>query len=230
MSTRTASGSKTLPGKYYTSEEIFQLENKNIFTKQWLYSGHVSNLKKTGSYFLFNIGNESIIILRDQNEEVKAFYNVCRHRGTRLCSDSEGKFSKTIQCPYHAWTYDLQGNLLAAPNMNKVTGFDNADYSLHQVAMSVWEGSVFINLAEKPESFEKAFKPLIGKFKPWNMSELAIAHRLSTIARMDRIVVMDAGRIVEQGSHATLLRQNGLYARFWNRQSGGFIGIAEAAE
>jgi len=73
MSTRTASGAKTLPGKYYTSEEIFQLESKNIFSKQWLYAGRISQLKNAGSYFLFNIGKESIIILRDQNEEVKAF-------------------------------------------------------------------------------------------------------------------------------------------------------------
>ena len=127
MSTRTASGAKTLPGKYYTSAEIFQLESQNIFKKQWLYAGRISQLKKTGSYFLFNIDHESIIILRDQNDEVKAMHNVCRHRGTRLCSEAEGELSKTIQCPYHAWTYDLQGNLLAAPNMSEVTGFDNAD-------------------------------------------------------------------------------------------------------
>lgn len=178
MSTRTASGAKTLPGKYYTSEEIFQLESKNIFSKQWLYAGRICQLKNAGSYFLFNIDHESIIILRDQNEGVKAFYNVCRHRGTRLCSEAEGKFSKTIQCPYHAWTYDLQGNLLAAPNMNEVTGFDNADYPLHEVELAVWEGGIFINLAEEPEPFEKAFKPLIGKFEQWNMPELAIAHHL----------------------------------------------------
>ena len=78
MSTRTASGAKTLPGKYYTSEEIFQLESKNIFSKQWLYAGRVSHLKKTGSYFLFNIGNESIIILRAQNDEGTPSHSLIR--------------------------------------------------------------------------------------------------------------------------------------------------------
>ncbi|MCH8020986.1 aromatic ring-hydroxylating dioxygenase subunit alpha, partial [candidate division KSB1 bacterium] len=174
MSTRTASGAKTLPGKYYTSEEIFLLESKNIFTKQWLYAGRISQLKKVGSYFLFNIDNESIIILRDQNDEVKAYYNVCRHRGTRLCSDSEGEFSKTIQCPYHAWTYDLEGNLKGAPQV--MDTIDISKYPLRCVKLENFHGMLFINFDENAV-FEPIAADLHTPLAPYDIANTKVAHR-----------------------------------------------------
>ena len=112
---RTARGAKTLPGPYYTSEEIFRLENERIFARHWLYVGREAALGEPGRYFLAEAAGESIIVLRDQEGRLRAFYNVCRHRGTRLCSGPEGRFSHSIQCLYHAWTYGLDGALKAAP-------------------------------------------------------------------------------------------------------------------
>lgn len=178
MTTRSAHGAKTLPREYYTSESIYQAETEHIFAQRWLYAGRMSQLSKPGSYFLFNVDHDSIMIVRDDQDKVRAFHNVCRHRGTRLCSETEGTFSHSIRCPYHAWTYALDGRLIGAPNMHEVKSFDPANYPLHEVALAIWEGGLFISLASDPEPLEQAFAPIWHKFKPWHLCELAIAHRL----------------------------------------------------
>jgi Rieske 2Fe-2S family protein len=141
--------------------------------------GHQSQIAQAGDYFVQEVAGESLIIARDQISEVRAFYNVCRHRGTRLCEDRAGH-SSTIQCPYHAWTYALDGRLVGAPHMTgeTVPGFDKADYSLHAVSSALWEGFIFVNLGEAPASLEKWFAPLQGKFSNWNLPRLRSANRI----------------------------------------------------
>ena len=139
-------GAKTLPQRYFVSPEMFAKEQAEIFAKEWLLVGHQNQLKKSGDFFLATIAGESLIVVRDQKSEVRAFYNVCRHRGTRLKEEACGH-SSTIQCPYHAWTYALDGRLIGAPHMDDVPGFDKSDYALHRVNLGVWEGFIFVNLA-----------------------------------------------------------------------------------
>src|SRR5215475_9763394 len=105
-------GAKTLPQGYFISEEVFAKEQARIFSTEWLCVGHQSQLEKAGEYLLAEVAGESLIIVRDQNDQLHGFYNVCRHRGTRICEAQKGQFSQTIQCPYHAWTYRLDGRLL----------------------------------------------------------------------------------------------------------------------
>ncbi|HWY34090.1 MAG TPA: Rieske (2Fe-2S) protein, partial [Nitrosopumilaceae archaeon] len=122
----------TLPGKYYTSEDIYQEELEKIFYNRWLLVGREEQIPKAGDYFLYNIGDESLIITRDSNNDVYAHFNVCRHRGTRMCMEEHGHFKgKSIQCPYHAWTYNLKGELSGAPLMNELKQFDKKNYPLH---------------------------------------------------------------------------------------------------
>jgi phenylpropionate dioxygenase-like ring-hydroxylating dioxygenase large terminal subunit len=178
-----ASGATSLPQKYLVSPEIFQEEQRVLFSRQWLLVGHQSQLKKSGDFFLATIAGESLIVLRDQKSEVRGFYNVCRHRGTRLKETACGHAS-AIQCPYHAWTYGLDGRLIGAPHMDEVTGFDKADYSLHPVNLGLWEGFIFVNLGDASterggyRSLEEWFAPLKGKFAHWNMSILRSAKRV----------------------------------------------------
>jgi Rieske 2Fe-2S family protein len=185
---------KTLPQRYFVSPEIFAQEQAEIFSRNWLLVGHKSQLKKSGDFFLVTIAGESLIVVRDQKSEIRAFYNVCRHRGTRLKEDACGHTS-AIQCPYHAWTYALDGRLIGAPHMDDMAGFDKADYPLHRVNLGLWEGFIFVNLAEagaltsilsqrerrKQDRFvslEDWFVPLKGKFSHWNMSILQPAKRI----------------------------------------------------
>src|SRR5688572_60710 len=135
-----AHGAKTLPQQYFVSPEIFAKEQERIFSTQWLCVGHQSQIGQAGQYLVQTASGESLIILRDQREQVRAFYNVCRHRGTRLCEEQSGQFRETLQCPYHAWTYALDGRLVGAPHMDKVEGFDKAEHSLHPAALALWEG------------------------------------------------------------------------------------------
>jgi Rieske 2Fe-2S family protein len=175
---RSSSGQKTLSGEYYNSEELFRQETERIFAERWILAGRVSELGAPGSYFLRTVGNESIIILRDSKNEIRAFYNVCRHRGTAMCVQSEGKFQGSIQCPYHQWTYGLDGRLIGAPHMQGVEGFSMSEYPLHPVAVAVWEGFIFYNLSRNPQPFKEAFGPIFNFCKPWQLSELQVARRM----------------------------------------------------
>lgn len=170
-------GAHTLSREYYTDPKILELEYEKIFYKNWLCVGRSAQISEKGRYIILNIGRESVIILRDSEGELKGFYNVCRHRGTRICEKMEGKFSKSIQCGYHGWTYDLKGNLIGVPNMDAVTGFKKDDYPLHPVALKEWEGFIFINLEDKPINFDSTFEPLTERLKPWGISELLVAEK-----------------------------------------------------
>src|SRR2546423_614177 len=101
-----AAGAKTLPQKYLVSPEVFADEQERIFSRQWLLVGHQSQIAEPGDYIVPEVIGESLIVIRDKGGEIRGFYNVCRHRGTRVCEDASGHAS-ALQCSYHAWTYAL---------------------------------------------------------------------------------------------------------------------------
>src|SRR3954451_21174013 len=96
---------RTLPGRYYTDESIFREEIERFYFDSWICAGREDVIPNSGDYFLRDVAGESILAVRDSRGEIHAFYNVCRHRGTRICSDIEGNFGGRIQCPYRGWTY-----------------------------------------------------------------------------------------------------------------------------
>ena len=130
----------SLDQEFYINQDIFDLDIKNIFSKQWVFVGHISRIPNHGDYFLFNIGKESIIIVRDKDNSVHAHYNVCRHRGSKICLENEGN-SKALICPYHAWTYNLDGSLKGARLMGK--DFNKKDWHLHKCNSKIFEGIKF---------------------------------------------------------------------------------------
>jgi glycine betaine catabolism A len=174
-------GARTLPGRYYTSPEILAEEQERIFRRRWICVGRDESVAAPGDYVLAEIAGESIIVLRDQSGgggERRAFYNVCRHRGTRLCESPRGRLSETIQCPYHAWTYALDGRLIGAPHMNEVEGFDKKAYPLHAVALAEWEGFLFVNLDPAAEPLAQGFEPLAGRFTRYRLPTLRTVRRI----------------------------------------------------
>ena len=172
-----AVGATTLPQQYFVSPEIFSAEEERVFSRQWMLVGHQSQIAKPGDFFVQDVAGESLIVVRDKEENVRGFYNVCRHRGTRLCEEESGH-SAAIQCPYHAWTYGLDGRLIGSPHMEEVPGFDRSDYALHPVNLGVWEGFIFVNLANDPMPLEEWFAPLAGKFSHWNLARLRSVKRV----------------------------------------------------
>ena len=124
-------GARTLPGHYYHSPDIYKEEVEKIFYKFWIYACRTEEIPSVGDYKLLQVEEESLIIVRDKSNEIKVLFNVCSHRGTQLCKEEKGNFSsRTIQCPYHAWTYALDGKLLAAPQMTEGNGFSKASCTL----------------------------------------------------------------------------------------------------
>ncbi len=168
----------TLPAEYYVDRAPFDREMAQLFARMWLCAGRTEQLAAPGQFFLRDVLGEPIIIARGQTSPVNAFYNVCRHRGTRLCTDASGTFAGSIQCPYHAWTYDLEGRLIGAPHMDDVPHFRKEDYPLHRVAADTWDGHVFINLDRDPSPLAAQLADLPAKFRPWRMEELRLGHRV----------------------------------------------------
>ncbi|MEU7411563.1 aromatic ring-hydroxylating dioxygenase subunit alpha [Streptomyces sp. NPDC042638] len=144
----------TLPGRYYTDPEVFRQEQEKLFESLWCCAVRSADLDRPGAFRTVQVGRENVIVTRTRTGELRAFLNVCRHRGARLCTEEAGEVRRSLQCPYHAWTYDLDGKLIAAPNLIKMPDIDRVEYGLIKVALREWLGYAWVCLADEPPSFE----------------------------------------------------------------------------
>lgn len=144
----------TLPGHYYTDPDIFKAEQAAIFESGWFCAVLSADLAGPGQYETVQIGRESVIVARSRTGAVNAFLNVCRHRGARLCTEERGEVRRSLQCPYHAWTYSLEGKLVSAPNLSAMDDINRDEYGLHRVHVREWLGYVWLCLAHEPPSFD----------------------------------------------------------------------------
>ena len=168
---------RTLPARYYVDRDCFDREMERLFARMWICAGRTGQVERPGQFFVREVLGEPIIVTRSESS-INAFYNVCRHRGTRLCTEERGTFAGSIQCPYHAWTYDLDGRLVGAPHMDDVPHFSKADYPLHRVGAAVWDGHIFLNLDPRATPLEQQLGPLPAKFRAWGMAGLRLGHRI----------------------------------------------------
>ena len=136
--------SYTIPARCYLDADIYAREKETIFYRNWWYAGHQSQLRDPGCYLTVDVCEQNIIVIRARSGELRAYYNVCQHRGHELLSGS-GKV-RTITCPYHAWSYGFDGELKAARNTEKLVDFDRCQFSLKPVQVEVFCGLVFVNL------------------------------------------------------------------------------------
>jgi phenylpropionate dioxygenase-like ring-hydroxylating dioxygenase large terminal subunit len=182
----------TMPARAYTDAAWFAEEMERVFARMWLAAGRAAELDRPGAFIRRDVAGASVLIVRTNDGSIRAFHNVCRHRGTRLCTEHHGAFRGSIQCPYHAWTYDLDGRLLAAPQMDEVDGFDRSEYPLHAVACDTWDGHIFINLAPHSPPLGEQLADLPSRFAPWQMHDLRLAHRIEyDIATNWKLVVQN---------------------------------------
>jgi glycine betaine catabolism A len=155
----------SLEQAFYVNEEVLEAEWESIFKKHWLFAGSIAQIPKAGDYFVYQLRNDSVIIIRGNNGEVYAHHNTCTHRGSALCLDEAGHAAKLI-CPYHQWVFDKDGTLLKARLMDE--GFCTEPYNLRSVSVKVCEGMIFICLAENPplfDSIQRSFSPYIAPFE-----------------------------------------------------------------
>jgi Rieske 2Fe-2S family protein len=170
-------GCTTLPAHYYTDAAWFRRELERIHCDMWLYAGRAATIPAPGDYFVFEMGDASVLVVRDECGAIYAHHNVCRHRGTLLCSGGGGRLPGHIRCPYHSWTYRLDGTLAHAPHMEKVAGFSEGDHSLARVPVAIWAGHIFVNLAARPLPFSEHLAGLDARFVHWPMEEMRVAER-----------------------------------------------------
>lgn len=164
----------SLARELYTSEAVFRQDIERIFNRHWLLAGHAASAPLPGDYFTYEMAGESVIIVRGKDHQLRAFANVCRHRGSRICSKTQGHASVLV-CPYHAWTYSLDGSLRGARHMPE--DFDKSTHGLKPVHIDVVEGLVFLSFAQQPLDFTVARQAIAKAYGPYGWSTARVAHR-----------------------------------------------------
>ena len=166
------SKSASLSKDRYISKDFMAMEWDGIWTKTWLFAGIEADITEIGDFFVYDIGRESIVITRDENDRISAFYNVCQHRGNKIVTLESGSFNK-ISCPYHGWSYALSGKLEHVPDRELFEGgVPCEEKSLKPVRVSVWAGLIFINMDENSPSLETFLGPIIDQLKPYKFEEM----------------------------------------------------------
>ena len=167
----------TLPARYYTDAGIFEAEKPAIFYRTWHYAGHVSQVAEPGQFFTTRIHEQNVFVARGRDGELRAFFNVCAHRGHELLQGAGKK--NVITCPYHAWAYDFDGRLVNARNSENVAGFDKCDFSLKPVRVEVFCGLVLINLDPDARPFAEQMAGLEDEIRQYlpRVDELGFAQR-----------------------------------------------------
>lgn len=152
---------ETLPPEIYTSPDILAFEREAIFAKEWLCVGRAEQIPNPGDWFTVTICDEPIVVARDKAGEVRAMSAVCQHRAMQIC-DGKGNDTK-LTCPYHHWSYALDGRLLGAPAMERTESFDKAMYGLPQFSVELWQGFVFVNL----DGDAAPLAPTLTRYEPF---------------------------------------------------------------
>ena len=174
----------TLSGADYTSSAVYADERERVWYSAWICVGRSEEISAPGDYLVRDVAGESIFAVRNRVGQVRAFYNVCAHRGTKLLDDEPacGHVGKAFKCPYHAWSYDLDGQLLGTPNVHEDELFERSDYPLHAVAVDEYAGFVFVSLGAEPPPLPVALRDsneTITDFDRYRMADLRVARRIT---------------------------------------------------
>ena len=161
---------------FYRSHVTYEAELEHIIFKSWLYAGHISQIAKNGDYFLFDIGEDSIIISRDNRGQIGAIHNICRHRGARVCEEPSGN-RKAFVCPYHGWAYGNDGHLKSAREMDQLEGFKCEDYALKKVRFVVFQGMIFINCDADAPDFVAPLENISRQLGAYDLENAKVAER-----------------------------------------------------
>ena len=166
---------ETMPAWCYTSDAFYRREVERIFQKVWNFIGAADRLRDPGDYFTINFAGVPIIVLRDTEGELRAFANSCRHRGSALLEGSGN--CRLIACPYHSWSYHLDGSLAGAPEMHRTHDFDPAEHALVPIALDTWGGFLFVNFDPNAAPLADYLGDLPERVAPYRLAQMACARR-----------------------------------------------------
>lgn len=167
-----------LPASWYYDTDHYARELRDIWHRSWVYLCRAEALAEPNSFRTFTVAGQSLLLVRDQDGALKGFFNTCRHRGSVLCNAEAGSLERPlIVCPYHQWAYDLNGRLRATGPMRPVADFDRSDYGLHRIAVHLWKGCIFVNLAgDDATPFEQQFGDELSLIDRWPLADLVVGH------------------------------------------------------
>ena len=168
----------SLPAWTYSDSDFFALEKERVFAPSWQIVCHASDIPRTGDWHTLDYLGESVIVMRGRDGELRAFINVCRHRGSRILDGARG-CAKKLVCPYHAWTYELDGRLTGVPDAASYRGLDKTALGLAPVAMEVWRGFVFVRLLDQGPSVAEMMAPYEDLVAPYRLEELKALGRVT---------------------------------------------------
>jgi glycine betaine catabolism A len=173
-----------LPADAYFDPRQYERELQRIWYRNWVYVGRSSDVLHSRAFRSFELGDQKILLVRDDQGTLRGFHNTCRHRGAALCRESQGVMrTGSIVCPYHAWVYNLQGDLLRTSSKVHAKGFEVADFALYKISVKEWNGFIFVALTDSPPPFEKIFDLPLGRLDAWPLTYLTVGHVLQkTIA------------------------------------------------
>ena len=180
-----------LPREFYTGQDDFRLELEWIWYRDWLFVGHDCEIPNAGDYFTVKVGEYPLIVVRDRDGEIRAFHNSCRHRGSRLCAAERGRVPRFV-CPYHQWTYRLDGELIAARDMGD--GFEHSKYPLRAVHCARTGGYIFACLAQAPPEFDAFLRQAASYLLPHRLHEAKVAFESTIVVQANWKLVWENNR------------------------------------
>jgi phenylpropionate dioxygenase-like ring-hydroxylating dioxygenase large terminal subunit len=163
----------------YRNVELFELEYEAFFLRRWQFAGHVNEVAQTGDYMTVDLGRDSVIVVRGKSGQLKAFLNVCRHRGSRLL-DGRGTCNRVIRCPYHGWTYTLDGELFRVPKKENFADFDQSGHGLHEIELEVFHGLVFVRIKGDGPTITEDFAHTGDYFTAYGVADYVPCLQVST--------------------------------------------------
>lgn len=173
---RPLAEARTIPSAWYTDPRVYALEQRTVFGRNWLAVGRRDQVREAGQYFTAEVAGEPIVVVRGKDDVLRGFFNVCRHHAAIVASEPEGRAGR-LRCPYHGWTYSLEGKLTGAPEFEGVCGFDPEKNGLMPVALDVWEGLVFVRLDPTGPRLSDFLGDLVRRVSPLNLTGLHFVER-----------------------------------------------------
>ena len=172
----------TLPPWCYTSESFYAAEVRQLFMQEWLGVARIDEIPNPGDYLCVDIAEQPIVVLRDRDGEIRAFTRSCRHRGACVV---EGRGNtRFFRCPFHGWTYDLRGNLIAARQMDQTSGFERSEWPLLSLRVEVWEGLIFVNFDLHAEALTPRLSGASQALKNYRLSDLRASGQMGFFESM----------------------------------------------
>ena len=181
----------TPPASWYIDSKLFDLEHRTVFPHSWLLAGRADQVHEAGQYLTCQIAGEPLLLIRGKDGALRGFFNVCRHHAAAVVTQAQGK-AENLRCPYHGWTYDLQGALIHTPEFAGVENFDRSSNGLVPIQTAEWHGWVFAKLDRRRPSFDDFLgRALIERFEPLNLEQLHWFERRSYFLNCNWKVFVD---------------------------------------